>query len=394
MSERRIKMIDLEALHRPIRAELDAALARVLDGGRFVGGDAVRAFEAGFANACDSAHAVGCASGSDALLLALMALGIGAGDQVICPAFTFFATGSSIARLGAEPIFVDIDPHTFNLDPARVRERARSCPRLRALLPVDLFGQIAAMDELLALGGELGVPVIEDAAQAIGARDASGAAAGARASVGCFSLYPTKNLGALGDAGILVTGNGELAERLRVLREHGARKPYHHDEIGINSRLDAIQAALLGVKLPHLGRWVEVRRANADHYSRAFEAAGAATTPDEMANAGLSLVVPNGPPEPARHANHQYVVRVPADRREGLRAHLARAGIDSAVYYPTALHQQPCFAPGSGERPCLPETEAATHEVLALPVHTTLTREDVDRVAHSVVEFLSVASPQ
>jgi dTDP-4-amino-4,6-dideoxygalactose transaminase len=389
MSQTPIPMIDLEALHRPIRAELDAAMARVLDGGRFVGGAEVEAFEAAFAQHCESPHAVGCASGSDALLLALMALGVGPGDQVICPAFSFFATASAIARLGAEPIFVDIDPDTFDIDPEHARERAASCPRLRALLPVDLFGRVAPMDELLALGRELGVPVVEDAAQAVGARDARGATAGSRADVGCFSLYPTKNLGALGDGGILITSSAELAERVRVLGEHGARKPYHHDEIGINSRLDALQAAVLRVKLPHLEAWVDARRQNAARYSAAFEAAGGA---DALTSAALALVPPSDVAEPARHSRHQYVVRVPAARREGLRARLRERGIASAVYYPSALHQQPCFASlGSVD---LPATDAATREVLALPVHPTLTPAQVDRVAATVIEHLGDPAAQ
>jgi dTDP-4-amino-4,6-dideoxygalactose transaminase len=243
------------------------------------------------------------------------------------------------------------------------------------------------MDDLLALGRELGVPVVEDAAQAVGARDSRGAAAGSRADVGCFSLYPTKNLGALGDGGIVVTGSSELAERVRVLGEHGARKPYHHDEVGINSRLDSIQAAVLRVKLPHLEAWVDARRRNAARYSAAFEAAGAAPLADALASARLPLVSPADPPEPARHSRHQYVVRVPAARREGLRAHLRERGIASAVYYPSALHQQPCFAE-LGTAP-LPATEATTREVLALPVHPTLTPAQIDRVAATVIEHLA-----
>jgi len=391
MNQTPIRMVDLEALHRPIRAELDAAIRGVLDGARFIGGGEVEAFETAFAERFGAAHAVGCASGSDALLLALMALGVGPGDQVVCPALSFFATASAISRLGAEPVFADIDPDRYTLEPERARARAADCPRLRALLPVALFGRSAPMDELLALGRELGVPVVEDAAQAAGGWDAGGRPAGSRAELGCFSLYPTKNLGALGDAGVVITGSALLADRLRVLRDHGARKPYHHDEVGINSRLDALQAAVLNVKLPHLDAWVEARRANAARYTALFTAAGAARSVAELDSAALPLVPPAEPNAPARHAWHQYVVRVPADCREALRAHLRERGIETAVYYPTPLHQQPCFA-GVGAA-ALPATERATREVLALPLHPTLRPADVDRVAEEVIARLGGAAP-
>ena len=384
-----VGLLDLPRQNAEIRDEIDAALRRVVDSQSFVLGPEVEAFEREFASYCRSRFAVGCASGSDALLLALTALGVSPGDEVICPAYTFFSTAGSIARLGARPVFADIEPGSFNLDPEAARRAALRCKRLVAILPVDLFGQLADMQPLLALGEEHGARVIEDAAQAVGAEDAVGRRAGSAASVGCFSLYPSKNLGAFGDAGIVTTDEPELADRMRMLRVHGASKPYFHEVVGFNSRLDALQAAVLRVKLRHLDRWTDARRANAAYYDSCFASAGASAEPDALGAAALPLQLPRPTTDHARHVYHQYVIRVPAERREALRRELAEHQIATAIYYPLGLHQQTCFAPLGHAPGDLPETEAAARENLALPVHPQLGRSQLDRVVERVVSFLS-----
>jgi len=386
-----IAMLDLDALHAPLRPQLEAAVARVIEDGRFVLGPDVEAFESEFAGACGAPFAVSCGSGSDALLLALAACDVGPGDQVICPAYSFFATASSIERLGAQSVFADIDPHSFNLAPESVREAARACSRLRAIVPVDLFGRPCDLDELLGIAEDLGVPLIEDAAQSVGARDEQGHPVGARSTFACFSLYPTKNLGGLGDGGILTTADPRLAERVAALRCHGSRAPYRHDELGINSRLDTIQAAVLRIKLACLEEWTKVRGENAARYDDGFQASGAAQTMDALDDAHLPLLPPRPAPPSARHAYHQYVVRVPAARRDRLRAHLQRNSIASEIYYPVGLHRQPCFA-GRETHVALHCTDTACREALALPVHPNLTPGQIDRVIACVVEGL--AGPQ
>jgi dTDP-4-amino-4,6-dideoxygalactose transaminase len=379
-----IPHLDLRAENRPLQNEIDRAIREVCESGQFVLGPQVDAFEQEFARYCGTRHGVGCASGSDSLLLALMALDLAPGDQVVCPAYTFFATASAITR------FADIDPRTFNLDPEQARKASARCSKLRAFLPVDLFGQMADMDAFLALGEEMGVPVVADAAQSVGARDARGRRAGSLGDVACFSLYPTKNLGAFGDAGILVTDDDGLAERLRSLRVHGSGTPYHHDEVGINSRLDTVQAAVLRVKLRHLDAGNAARRRLAARYDEAFAAAGAvpgAYGPalDELE---LPLATPLVHPPGAGPVHHQYAIRVPAARRDPLQQALDADGIGTRIYYPVGLHQQRCFQSlghGAGD---LPETEAAARESLCLPMHPNLADEDVDRVVERTVAFL------
>ena len=329
-----IPVVDLRAQYATIQSEVEAAIGRVLEGQGFVLGPEVEAFEQEFAGYVGTEHAVGCASGSDALLLALMALGVGQGHQVICPAYTFFATASSIVRLGAIPVFADIDPQSWNLSPDSVRSVARRCDRLAAILPVDLFGAVADLDSLLDIAAEHEVPLVEDAAQAIGGADASGARAGTRGRVACFSLYPTKTLGAYGDAGAITTNDAELSERLRLLRVHGARTRYLHDDVGINSRLDALQAAVLRVKLGHLERWTRALGERAAFYDEHFERAGAVRAGTPIPESGLQLQTPSALPPPARHAYHQYCIRVPRDQRDRLRDRLAQRGIGSEIYYP------------------------------------------------------------
>jgi dTDP-4-amino-4,6-dideoxygalactose transaminase len=366
-----VPLLDLGREMAPLKAEIVAALTQICDAGSFVLGPAVTALEKNVAAFCQARHAIGCASGSDALLLALMALEIGPGDEVILPSFTFFATASAVTRLGARPRFADIDPATFNIDPAAVARLIG--PATKAILPVHLYGQCAQMDALVRLGREAGIPVIEDAAQAIGA-EFEGRRAGSLGAIGCLSFYPTKNLGGAGDGGMLTTNDDALADRLRLLRGHGMQPRYYHKLVGINSRLDSFQAAVLGVKLPHLEQWTAMREANARRYRELFAAAGL----------DRYLGLPQAAPW-RRHVWNQYVIRVPDGRRDPLRAFLAEAKIGAEIYYPLGLDQQECFR-YLGYRPGdLPETERAAAEVLALPIFPELTAQEqqcvVDRIA-------------
>jgi dTDP-4-amino-4,6-dideoxygalactose transaminase len=323
-------------------------------------------------------HAIGCASGSDALLLALMAFDVGPGDEVIVPSFTFFATASAVTRLGARPVFADIDPATFNMDPEALQRLLR--PATKAILPVHLFGQCAEMDTIEAIAQSAGVPVIEDCAQAIGA-EFDGRRAGSIGQIGCFSFYPTKNLGGAGDGGMLTTNDDHLAEKLRLLRVHGMEPRYYHKMVGINSRLDSLQAAVLNVKFPHLDDWSTQREANARRYQELFTAAGL----DRV------LVLPQNAPR-RRHVWNQYLVRVPGGQRDRLRAFLSEAKIGTEVYYPLGLHAQECFG-YLGYRPGdLPQTDRAVQEVLALPIFPELSAEEQQLVVDRTAAFFRSAS--
>src|SRR5450759_489664 len=369
-----IPLLDLQGQYRPLREELLAAIARVCDSQRFIGGPEVEGFEREAAAHLGVPHAIGLSSGTDALLVALMALGIGPGDEVMTPTFSFFATAGCVSRLGATPKLVDIDPLTYNMDPAAAR--AAITARTRAIIPVHLYGQCADMDPVLEDARRQGIAVIEDAAQAIGSTY-KGRPAGSMGRAGCFSFFPSKNLGAFGDAGLLTTTDDAFAGDVRLLRNHGAEPKYFHKRIGGNFRLDALQAAVLRVKLPHLDRWSAMRRENADRYDRLFgesRAAGRVTLP---ARAQGSL-----------HIFNQYVIRVP--HRDGVRARLAAAGIGTEIYYPVPFHLQECFAP-LGYRPGdFPVAEAAAAETLALPIYGELTearkREVVSAVAAAVMQ--------
>jgi dTDP-4-amino-4,6-dideoxygalactose transaminase len=366
-----------------------AAVDRVFENQAFILGEEVESLERELAAFCEVRFAITCGSGSDALLLALMALDIGPGDEVICPAFTFFATAGAVSRLGARPVFVDIDPATYNLDPAATRAAAARCSRLRAILPVHLYGGAADQDALLALAGEHGVPLVEDAAQAIGARDASGRRIGGRGRVACFSFYPTKNLGGAGEGGFLSTDDAELAERLRRLRVHGSSRRYVHEELGMNSRLDALQAAVLRVKLRHLDDWNTARCRHAAAYDEAFARAGARPSTVSLAAGGLPLRTPAPVAVPAVHVYHQYVIRVPAALRDPLRDHLAARGVGSDVYYPLGLHLQQCFASLGHREGDLPETDRAAREVVALPIYAELSEAQREYVVASVLDFVA-----
>ena len=368
-----VPLLDLAQQHASLMGEMTAALERVCRSGAFVLGPEVTELEIRVAEYSHVKHAIGCASGSDALLLALMACDIGAGDEVIVPSFTFFATASAVARLGAKPVFADIDPVTFNLDPDAVR--AKLTPATKAILPVHLFGQCADMDALGKIAAKIGVPVIEDAAQAIGA-EFGGRRAGSIGRIGCLSFYPTKNLGGAGDGGMLTTNDDVLAERLRLIRGHGMQPRYYHHVIGINSRLDSFQAAVLNVKIPRLDGYTERRQANAVRYGELFAAAGL----DQC------LVLPRALPN-RRHVWNQYVVRVPDGKRDALREHLAKAKIGSEIYYPLGLHEQKCFAYLGYQKGDLPETDRATADVLALPIFPELTAEQQRVVVDRIREF-------
>ena len=367
-----VPLLDLQGQYAPLREEILAAIARVCDSQRFIGGAEVEAFEREIAAYLGVPHAIGLTSGTDALLIALMALGIGPGDEVITPTFSFFATAGAVSRVGATPIFVDIDPLTGNVDPDAVK--AAIGPKTRAIIPVHLYGQSADMAPILDAAARAGIPVIEDAAQAIGATY-RGRQAGSLGTMGCFSFFPSKNLGAFGDAGLLTTGDDRLAHEVRLLRNHGAEPKYFHQRIGGNFRLDAVQAAVLRVKLPHLDRWTEMRRRNADRYDRLFAASAAA------ARITLPARVKD-----CRHIFNQYVIRVP--HRDAVKARLDAAHIGSEIYYPVPFHLQECFARLGYRRGEFPAAEAAAAETLALPIYGELTepqqREVVDAVSRAV----------
>lgn len=365
-----VPLLDLRAQHAAIRDDVVGALMEVVDSQHFILGEQVERFERDVAELSKVRHAIGCASGTDALLLPLRALDVGRGDEVITTPFTFFATAGTIHNVGATPVFVDIDPDTFNISPAAVG--AAVTPRTKAVVPVDLFGQMAALEEIAAVAP--GIPIIEDAAQSIGARrrmDGTWRMAGETPTVGTFSFFPSKNLGGYGDGGMMVTQDEQLATRLRRLRVHGGAKQYFHDEVGYNSRLDALQAAILRAKLPHLARWSAQRRKNAEHYNRALDGIHHVRTP---------VIDPNN-----ESIFNQYTIRV--ERRDELQAFLKARGIGTAIYYPLPLHLQPCFAYLGYRRGTCPEAERAAGEVLSLPIYPELSPAMLDEVAGAVRTF-------
>ena len=361
-----------------LRDTILASIAEVIDSGRFLHGPQVGQLECTVSGLCQTQQAIACASGSDALLLALMALDIQSGDEVILPSFTFFATASAVARLGANPVFVDIDPKTFNICPEAVESSVTS--RTRAILPVHLFGQCAAMDKIAAIAKKHNLPVIEDAAQAIGA-EYLGRPAGSWGDIGCLSFYPTKNLGGMGDGGMMVCNDLEMAAKLRLLASHGMQPRYHHKLVGINSRLDTIQAAILNVKIAHLQSYSDARQKNANRYAELF------------ASAGLTqfVALPYHAPE-ALHVWNQYGIRVLGGLRDSLRKHLSDMGIGNEVYYPVPLHQQECFRDLGYTDGCLPQTEKAAKEILHLPIYPDLTESEQDAVVNGIQRFYASAS--
>ena len=379
-----VPLLDLKPQYQPLAAEIQAAIARVCASQHFILGPAVRELEAAVAAYSQCRFGIGVSSGTDALLLALMALAVGAGDAVITSPFSFFATAGTIARAGARPLFCDIDPLTFNLSPAAVAELIeRECvvregvlvhrgsgARVRALMPVHLYGQVADMAGLMEIARRHGLRVIEDAAQAIGAADARQRRAGSFGDVGCLSFFPTKNLGAFGDAGMCVCNDAALAERMEILRVHGGKPRYYHALIGGNFRIDELQAAVLNVKLPHLDAWSAARSRNAAFYDAAF------------ARARTAHVRTPRPLSGGRHIYNQYVIRVPS--RDALREQLAAAGVGTEIYYPVPLHLQQCFAYLGHKAGDFPHAEQAADEVLALPIYPELTETQLQYVVDTV----------
>ena len=368
-----VPALDLKAQYQTIRDEIDEAVRQVVESQYFILGPEVSGLEAEIAGYCGVAHGVGCASGSDALLLPLLALGVGPGDEVVTTPYTFFATGGAIWRTGARPVFVDIDPETYNIDPNQLEDSLT--PRTKVILPVHLYGQTADMDPINAIAERDGLTVLEDAAQAIGSAY-HGRRTGGLGHVAAFSFYPSKNLGGFGDAGMITTNDPNLAKQMARLRVHGMEPKYHHHEVGFNSRLDALQAAVLRVKLRHLDTWTEGRRAVADRYRGLFAASGLTE------RVGLPTERPDHV-----HVYNQFVIRVPARSRDALRAHLSTCRIGTEIYYPIPLHLQVCFASLGHQPGDFPHSEAAARETIALPMYPELTKTALEHVVGSIGRF-------
>lgn len=370
-----VPILDLKDQFAEIASEIEQAIWPIMQSQSFILGPEVAHFEQEIADYCQTEFALGVSSGTDALLLALMALDIGPGDEVITSPYTFFATGGVIARVGATPVFVDIDPATFNIDPARIEDRIT--PRTRAIMPVHLFGQCVAMDTVNAIAQRHGLTVIEDSAQSIGA-EYHGRRSGSLGNIGCLSFFPSKNLGAFGDAGAVTTSDPELFERMKSLRVHGQTDQYRHQFVGGNFRIDALQAAILRVKLRHLDRWTAGRQKNALYYMQAFENAGLA---------GSAVIMPKVDTD--RHVFNQFVIRVA--ERDALMTHLEQRGVSARVYYPLSLHEQPCFQYLGYRTGDFPHSESAAQHSLALPIFAELSTSQLQQVVDATVSFYSTA---
>lgn len=373
-----VPLLDVNRGNRPLRDQIMASIAEVVDSGRFLHGPQVGELECTVAGICNTTQAIACASGSDALLLALMALDIQAGDEVIVPSFTFFATASAVSRLGAIPVFVDIDPKTYNICPDEVAANVTS--RTKAIIPVHLFGQCAPMDKICAIGARHRIPIIEDAAQAIGAQYLD-RPAGSWGDIGCLSFYPTKNLGGMGDGGMMVCNNQLTAAKLRLLASHGMQPRYYHKLVGINSRLDTIQAAILNVKIAHLQAYANKRSSHADRYALLFEEEGLSNYFE------LPFQTLQG-----THVWNQYGIRIPDGLRDALRKHLTEMGIGNEVYYPVPLHLQECFHDLGYTTGTLPKTEQAAKEILHLPIYPELTEHEQLSVVAEIKRFFATAT--
>src|SRR6266478_5623859 len=373
-----VPLLDLKAQYATIKSEVEAEIAEVMESQHFILGPKVELCEQGIARYCGSSHAVGVSSGSDALLACLMAEDLGPCDEVITTPYTFFATAGAIARVGATPVFVDIDPITYNLDPFRISSKITA--RTRAIIPVHLYGQMADMDTVMTLAEKHGLVVIEDAAQAIGA-ESKGRRAGSIGHYGCFSFFPSKNLGAAGDGGMIVTNDAQRAERLKCLRAHGSKPKYYHKIVGGNFRLDALQAAVVSAKLPHLDQWTAVRQRNARKYDQLFQEMGLSGNSTGASSVALPTVVAN------RHIFNQYVIRV--SHRDHLQYALQQRGIGTEVYYPVPMHLQECFGYLGHKVGAFPESESAAKETVALPIYPELSESQLWHVVESVRDFLS-----
>lgn len=368
-----VPLLDVNRGNWEIRDEVREAISKVVDSGRFLHGPDVEKLEQRIAEICQTKHAISCASGSDALLLALMALELEPDDEIIVPSFTFFATASCVWRLGCKIVFADIDPKTYNVTEATIA--AVTTPKTRAIIPVHLFGQCAQIDRICRFAAERNIVVIEDAAQAIGAAY-HGRAAGCWGDVGCLSFYPTKNLGGMGDGGMMTTNDTKMAERLKLYANHGMQPRYYHQVVGINSRLDTIQAAVLNVKMDHLASYTQKRRDNATKYFEMFSGAGLAE----------ELGMPYRD-QAAYHVWNQFSLRVQGGRRDALRQHLQSQQIGCEIYYPVPLHRQQCFASLGYAEGSLPETERATREILHIPIYPEMTATEQERVVAGVTSF-------
>ena len=372
MAQMKVPLLDLQAQYRPLRDEILAAVTRVCDSQRFIMGPEIDALESELSRQLGVTHAIAVSSGTDAILLALLALDIKPGDEVVTPTYSFFATAAAVERVGARPVLVDIDPATFNIDVAQTV--AALTPKTKAIIPVHLFGLCADLDPIVDAAARAGIPVVEDAAQAIGSTYKS-RPAGAIGALGCFSFFPSKNLGAFGDAGLVTTNDDALARRARLLRTHGMEPKYYHHLVGANFRMDAIQAAVLRVKAPHLEAWTDGRRANAARYRSLFSAAGL----DGV------ITLPVEPPD-RRHIFNQFVIRTP--ERDALKRHLDERGVGNEIYYPVPFHLQPCFAHLGHRRGDFPHAERAASESLAIPIYGELTLEQQQSVVSAVAEFV------
>lgn len=394
----KVPLLDLNAQFKELKEEVNVAISDVLESQSFIMGDFVKKFEGEVGSYCETEFAYGCASGSDALLLALMAIDIEPGDYVITSPFTFFATAGAVSRLGAIPVFIDIEPDSFNIDPGKVRDfiegRDKLSKRLKpdrnkikAIIPVHLYGQVAEMDALVKIAEEFNLTIIEDAAQSIGSVY-RGKKAGNFGDFGCFSFFPSKNLGAYGDAGLIIVKDPELASKVDILRLHGARPKYHHKMVGINSRLDAIQAAILSVKLKYLDEWSEKRREKALIYNELFSSIGVVT--DNITdNYGVKLPKEGtgNPERGGKHIYHQYTIRVSdRDRVQGI---LKEEGIGTSIYYPVPLHIQECFSDLNYTSNDCPEAVRATHEALSLPIFPELTEDQIKKVVNTIAKALN-----
>lgn len=370
--KRTIPLLDLAALHQPLREDLIAEITRIVDSQRFIMGEDVKQLEQQIASYSGTRFAVACASGSDALFLALVAAGVQAGDRVVTTAYSFFATAGAITRAGALPIFVDIDPSTYNIAPGLVRDALERDPLAKAVIPVHLFGACADMDPILEVARKHSCAVIEDGAQAIGA-EYKGRKAQSLGDVGCISFFPSKNLGGFGDGGMLTTDDEGLARKLTALRAHGSLKKYYHEWVGINSRLDTLQAAVLKVKLPHLDSWITSRQRNADQYRRLLQGSGA------------PVGLPGATPYQTRHVYNQFVIR--CEKRDELQRWLKKNGVSTEVYYPLPLHLQPCYQSLGYREGDFPESEKAAKRSLALPIHPAMSADDITYVCELISQF-------
>ena len=366
----KVPLLDLKAQYATIRHEIEPVVREVFESQYFILGPQVKTFEESVAAYCGTRHAIGCASGTDAILLALMALDLQPGDEVITTPYTFFATGGCVARLGAKQVYCDIDPVTYNIDPSKIERLITK--KTKAIMPVHLYGLVADMDRITGIAADHGLPVIEDAAQAIGASSPQGKA-GALGTMGCFSFFPSKNLGGAGDGGMIVTNDADLAEKLRILRMHGSKPKYYHSMVGVNSRLDTLQAAVLQVKLKYLDGWSAKRRENAQTYTRL------------LAERGLADITAPVTPAGYGHIFNQYILRVP--ERDRLREHMAKHDIGTEIYYPVPLHLQVCFKDLGYKKGSMPESELAADTTIALPIYPELTPEMLVYVADTIASF-------